>query len=131
MSRLACRVRVSTYPGVAVVHIQGDIDAVGCSALRSDLAEVLGEPNVLLDLTGVGVIDAEGVDALLGTILSIRDQHGRVALAGAVPAVEAAVRAAAVDRLVFLTETPLAGLGWLCPPDSGISRTADPAGRGL
>lgn len=107
------RLTAALYSGTAVVHIQGELDATTASTLRAELTEAGGEaPTVLLDLTGVGVIDSVGLGALLGAIRGIHERGGRVAAVGG-PAATTALRAAGVDRLVFLADSPVAGLEWL------------------
>lgn len=109
------RVTVARYSGTAVVHIQGELEAATAPALRAELAEAVGEPTVLLDLTGVEAIDSVGLGSLLGTIRRIHEHGGRVAVFGG-PVATRVLRAAGVDRLVFLADSPAAGLGWLQEP---------------
>jgi anti-anti-sigma factor len=111
------RVAVGRYSGTAVLHIQGDLDARTAPAWRAELADAAGEVTVLFDLTGVRVIDSVGLGALLGAIRTIHEHGGRVA-AVAGPAATALLRDAGVDRLVFLADSPVAGLGWLHQPES-------------
>ncbi|HZU72249.1 MAG TPA: STAS domain-containing protein [Acidimicrobiales bacterium] len=111
----AARVTVASYLGTAVLHIQGELDATTARTVCGGLTDAAGEATVLLDLTGVGVIDSVGLGALLSAIRGIHAQGGRVAAVGG-PAATTALRAAGIDRLVFLADTPLAGLGWLHHP---------------
>lgn len=108
----AARLTVARYSGTAVLHIQGELDADTTQALRAELTEAAEEATVLLDLTGVEAIDSIGLGGLLGAIRAIHEHGGRVA-AVAGPTAAGVLRAAGVDRLVFMAETPLAGLGWL------------------
>ena len=124
----ATRVTVARYSGTAVLHIQGELDAVTAPALRADLADAAGEATVLLDLTGVGLIDSAGLGALLGVIRGIHEHGGRVA-AVAGPATARALRSAGVDRLVFLADSPVTGLGWLhSPGDTELEMGVAPTG---
>ena len=124
----AARVTVGRYSGTAVLHIQGELDARTAPAWRAELADAAGEATVLFDLTGVRVIDSVGLGALLGAIRAIHEHGGRVAAVGG-PAATAVLRDAGVDRLVFLADSPVAGLGWLHQPGSylppGSARAAD------
>ena len=112
----AARVSAARYSGTAVFHIQGELDAVTAPAWRAELADAAGEATVLLDLAGVGLIDSVGLGTLLGIIRRIHEHGGRVAVVAA-PAAAIALRSAGADRLVFLTDSPVAGLGWLHSPD--------------
>ena len=76
-----------------------------------------------LDLTGVGAIDSVGLGALVGAVRRIHEHGGRVAAVGG-PAATRALRAAGVDRILFLADSAVAGLGWL-------NRTDRPAEMGI
>ena len=109
------RVTVDRCSGTAVYHLQGELDATTAAVLRADLAEAAEEATVLLDLTGVGAVDSVGLGTLLGAIRNIHEHGGRVAAVGR-PEATRALGAAGVDRIVFLAESPVAGLGWLEQP---------------
>ena len=121
------RVTVARYSGTAVVHVRGALDAANAPALRAELTAG-GAATVLIDLTGVGVIDPVGVGAVLGAIRVIHEHGGRVAAVGG-PTATRALRAAGVHRLAFLADSPVAGLGWLHEPgscqQSGSATTTD------
>jgi anti-anti-sigma factor len=98
---------VVSQPHPAVYHLQGDLNAAGAAALRRDLGSAVGRRAVLLDLTAVEFIDPIGLGIILGTIHSIHQQGGAVAIAGAKPqrGLPTALRAAGIQGLVPLTES--------------------------
>jgi anti-sigma B factor antagonist len=108
----AARVSMARYSDTVVFHIQGELDATTVPVLRAGLADAAEDATVLLDLTGVGVVDSVGLGALLGAIRHIHEHGGRVAAVGG-PAATMALRAAGADRIVFVADSPEAGLGWL------------------
>ena len=106
------RFSVTRYSGAAVFHVLGELDTATASELRAELAGAAGEAAVLLDLTGVRLIDSVGLGTLLGAIRAVHEQGGRVAAVGG-PEATMALRAAGVDRILFLADSPGAGLRWL------------------
>jgi len=98
-----------------VFHLRGDLTAASAAALRRDLGPAAGRRAVLLDLTEVEFIDPIGLGVILGTIHSIHQQGGAVAIAGARPqrGLPTALRAAGINGLVSLTESVDAAVAWL------------------
>ncbi|HUZ43361.1 MAG TPA: STAS domain-containing protein [Acidimicrobiales bacterium] len=106
------RLSAGDYMGTAVYHLQGDLDST-VGALQAELTSSANDGSVLLDLTGVDSVDSSGLTELLGVIRSIHDQGGRIAIASVRPGVTQDLRTAGFDRLVYLAESPLEGMGWL------------------
>ena len=114
-SASACRVTANYQPGAALFHVQGDLDSVTAAGLRQELGASVGQPAVLLDLTGVDFIDSIGLGALVSVIRRIHERDGRVAISGADArrGIAAALVGAGIDRLVFIAGTSPEGLDWL------------------
>ena len=123
----ACRVSAGTHAGTTVLHLQGDLVAATAGGLRRELAQAVGETAVLLDMTGVAFVDAVGLGVIMGVVRRIREQGGRVAIAGADPrrGVGRALETAGADRLVRTTDSPSRALEWLTSP---VSPEFDPPG---
>ena len=114
----ACRVSAGTYSGTAVFHLQGDLVAATAAELRRELAGAVGETAVLLDMTGVAFLDPVGLSVIMAVVLRVREQGGRIAIAGADPrrGVGRALRTAGADRLVRTADSPNTALEWLTSP---------------
>ncbi|MHB1854848.1 MAG: STAS domain-containing protein [Acidimicrobiales bacterium] len=106
------RISVGDYMGTAVFHLQGDLDST-VGVLQAEMTRTVKDGSILLDLTGVDRVGASGLRELLGVIRNIHAEGGRVAIASARPKVIQELRAAGFDRLVYLAESPLEGMGWL------------------
>ena len=115
-----CRVTTETCSGTAVFHLEGDVVAGTIVQIRPALAGAVGEPKVMLDLTGVNFIDSVGLGTLLSVISGVHKQGGLVAIADADPrrGVARGLRVAGVDRLVFLADSSAGALVWLSDPTS-------------
>lgn len=72
----------SPAPGVAVVALQGRLDAVATPDLRDrlDEADVRGCPQVVFDLTSVDFVDSAGLAVLVWQRRFCREQDGDVVL---------------------------------------------------
>jgi anti-anti-sigma factor len=60
-------IRVDSYAGTTTIRIRGDIDSAAGRDLRAAIADsILADPpdRLVIDLTAVTFIDADGVDAL-------------------------------------------------------------------
>lgn len=125
----AYRVTQSSLSGAAVFHIQGELDAATAAGLRRELGEAVGLPAVLVELTGVGLIDSIGLGVLVGIIRRVHEHGGAVAIAGASArrGIAAALLAAGIDRLVFVADAPAGALEWLLKTQDSAP-TVSPAG---
>lgn len=112
-----CRVTPGTSEGVAIFHVQGELVAGSAAVLRAELAEAMGAPRVLLELSGVTWLDTVGLGALIGAVRNIHEAGGQVAVAAARAQVDARLRSAGMDRLVVVAESAEAALRFLVDPD--------------
>lgn len=128
----ACRVNAGTYSGTAVFHLQGDLVAATAGELRRELAGAVGETAVLLDMTGVAFVDPVGLGVIMGVVRGVREQGGRVAIAGADTrrGVARALRTAEADCLVRTADSPDRALEWLTSPVPSELDPPAPSRRG-
>lgn len=108
----ACRVGRSACEGVAVLHVQGELEAGSTRFLPVGWAGD-GELNVLLELTGVTTVDNSGFDLLIGVVLGIHRAGGAVASAVRPGPVEERILDAALDRSAFDSPSVQACHEWL------------------
>lgn len=74
----------SRADGVATVRIEGELDAVTVSELRSPLETLVAEqhPRIVVDLSGLRLIDSSGVGALVSLYKKAKAYGGVVTLHG-------------------------------------------------
>ncbi len=96
-------VRIDRDGHALVVRVLGDLDIASAPALEDSLRHVLesGAPSIVLDLTGVTLIDPTGLRALLWAAGELTQRRGspsdRREVGRGPPNVEAAARRAAAD----------------------------------
>jgi anti-anti-sigma factor len=73
-------VEVATTSGTAICSPKGDLDATTLSTFRGAVGLCLGEPGLIVDLSGVHFIDGAGLTALVATVRRAREQLTRVAV---------------------------------------------------
>jgi anti-sigma B factor antagonist len=112
-----CRVTPGSCEGVTVLHVQGELVAGSAGVLRAELAEAVGAPRVLLELSGVTRLDTVGLGALIGAVRTIHEVGGRVALAAARTPVDRRLHSAGIDRLIVVAESAEAALRSLVDTD--------------
>ncbi|MBV1920856.1 MAG: STAS domain-containing protein [Pseudomonadales bacterium] len=77
----------STYSpnGDLVLSLSGEMDAHGCSQIKSILEEIVSSvqtPNVLLDLNDVEFIDSSGIGAIVYLFKRLKAQHQTLVIRG-------------------------------------------------
>lgn len=89
---------------VLVLTLSGEIDIATAPALRQDIAELVDHRvrRLLLDFSDVGFCDSTGLNVLLEFWRVLNDLNGTLALAGAPPNVERAVRITGLDLSIDL-----------------------------
>ncbi|WP_329090430.1 MULTISPECIES: STAS domain-containing protein [unclassified Streptosporangium] len=70
-----------------VVRATGDLDMAVAPRLRAEIDRALdsaldgaGNPNLVMDLTGVPFCDSVGLGVLVGTLTRLKEAHGRLML---------------------------------------------------
>ncbi|MCB1284785.1 MAG: STAS domain-containing protein [Microthrixaceae bacterium] len=78
----------------------GELDAYSVQAFRDHLAELAGEPSVVIDLSEVPFMDSAGLGALIGGIRKIREAEGEVVVVCDRAAVLRLLHTTRFDRMV-------------------------------
>jgi anti-sigma B factor antagonist len=96
-----------TERGYMVAVLSGGLDATRATALREQLLRMLrpAASRLVLDLSLVSHVDASCLAVLVGTERRARLLGGSLRLAAVKPAVDVAVRAAGLDRLLEIFPT--------------------------
>jgi anti-sigma B factor antagonist len=88
--------------GAVTLRFHGDLDASRAADVRAAFHGMpVGAP-ILVDLEGVGTIDAAGLGALIGGIRRVRDGGGVVVLLSAGPSVRQLLHTTGVDRIAVM-----------------------------
>jgi anti-anti-sigma factor len=117
-STSACLVTEVTHFGAATFHLQGELDATTAPQVQVALTGAVREPAVLLDLTGVSLIDAEGLNVLRNVIRHVHEQGGRVAISRPWRVASPVLQLVGTEGFVFLALSPAGAISWLNHPDN-------------
>jgi anti-anti-sigma factor len=98
-------VEVATRPGTAVCLPKGDLDATTLLTFEAAVDLCLGEPVLIVDLSGVQLIDGSGLVALVGVIRRAREQRTQVAVIVPPGRVQKVLGDAGFDQVVSVLET--------------------------
>ncbi len=71
--------------GMAILHLSGRLDLASAAKFRNQVAELLGDGNlvVILDLAEVSFVDSSGLGAIVSGLKAARQCGGDLRLAGA------------------------------------------------
>jgi anti-anti-sigma factor len=97
-------VEVATTSGTAICSPKGDLDATTLSTFRGAVGLCLGEPGLIVDLSGVHFIDGAGLTALVATVRRAREQLTRVAVVAPPGSVRKVLGGAGLDQNVSVSE---------------------------
>jgi anti-anti-sigma factor len=98
-------VELTTRNGTAICLPKGDLDAMTVSTFRGAVGLCLGEPGLIIDLSGVHFIDGAGLTALVGAVSRAREQRTRVAVIVPAGSVQKVLEDAGLDMIVNVSET--------------------------
>lgn len=90
---------------ILVVRPEGELDLTAAETFRKKVDEAMaasGALHLLIALEKVEFIDSSGLGAILGRYKQVTDRKGRVALAGASPAVKRVLELAGLPRIMKL-----------------------------
>ena len=90
---------VLVRPDVPVLRLVGDLVGAGGAGVRSALATMAGEPDLIVDLTDVGGVDDDSLDAVANAIRGVRSGGGQVVIVAPRAAVTDALAAAGLEDL--------------------------------
>ncbi len=93
--------------GVALLTLQGDVDAGTVEVLRGAIDELLakGEHRFVVDLTGVPFMDSSGLATLVQLFKRVRIGEGDVRLAGLQPEVQHIFKLVRLTRVFDVYDT--------------------------
>jgi anti-anti-sigma factor len=98
-------VEVATRNATAICLPKGDMDATTLSTFRGAVGLCLGEPGLVVDLSGVGFVDGAGLGALVGLVWRAREQRARVAVVVPRASLRKVLGEAGLDLIVSLSES--------------------------
>jgi anti-anti-sigma factor len=75
------RVTVEQVHGVTVARVDGELDKLAASAVRSRLDGLVDGGGLVIDLGGVSFLDSAGLHTLFGLGRTVAARGGRLALA--------------------------------------------------
>jgi anti-anti-sigma factor len=114
---------LATRPGrgCLVVQVGGVLDLATTPDVRSSVQQAVndGARTVVLDLTGVRLIDSTAVGMIVGLHKQLQQRGGRVCVAAAQPAVLRVLQLTSVDRLVGIYDSVAAAEDDLPAADAG------------
>jgi anti-sigma B factor antagonist len=98
-------VEIATTNATAICLPKGDLDATTLSTFRGAVGPCLNEPDLIVDLSGVGFIDGAGLGGLVGLVRRAREQRARVAVVVPRGSLRKVLGEAGLDLIVSLSET--------------------------
>lgn len=98
------KMHVETQPsGIAVIHLDGDLDAKGTGEIALQFAAVTDEQDkVLLDMAGVGFMASIGIRALLSASKVMNRRGGRLVVFRPTPPVEKVLKTCGADGILSI-----------------------------
>ncbi len=105
------RYRLTDEGGAIVIAFEGDIDLECSAEVRSLLLDCVSrEPVVVVDMSGVDVIDSSGVATFLEANQNARKKEGTFVLAAVGETVLRVLKLARLDGLLTLADSVAEGL---------------------
>jgi anti-sigma B factor antagonist len=103
--------RATTVVDGQLVALTGRLDVLGAATAREALhgAVAVGAGELVVDLSGVELLDATGLGVLIGTHRRARLAGRRLVLRDAVPRVARLFMLTRVDRIIAVEQTAAAG----------------------
>jgi len=92
-------------PVAPVLRLVGDLVGSGGAGIRSALATMAGEPDLILDLADMGFVDAASLGAVASGIRAVQRGGGRVVIVSPRPSVTRALTAAGLAGIAPVTES--------------------------
>ncbi len=97
-------VQISAADHAVEVRVTGEVDIATVGALRSALWAAPARSVLRVDLSGVRVLSAAGVRALVAAHLRIRARGGELVLVGPDPTVHRVLRATGLHRVIPIVD---------------------------
>jgi anti-sigma B factor antagonist len=104
--------------GISILKVNGSLDATNAGALKSEVIaiEEAGVRQVVVDLSGLRIIDSSGVGVLLSLNRRVREAGGRVCFAGITEQPLEVFKVLRLDRAFEMCATVEEGLAKLRVP---------------
>lgn len=113
MELLPLQVTVDALPGVAVVHVVGDVSALNIDPFRQGIATAIAKksPKLVIDLTNTAFLSSPGLAVLVQTLQLAQRGNMEMVLAGANERVRGIFEIARLTDVFKLVPTLDAALG--------------------
>lgn len=82
MMEMDLRINVKKVDGIAVIELDGEVDAFTCARFRDTLVTVIdeGSPNLIVNMSDVEYIDSSGLGTLVGGLKRASEHQGKIGL---------------------------------------------------
>ena len=100
--------------GTAAYHVFGDLDAGAVEEFRAVTAGAAGQPRVIIDLSGAGLVDAAGLGAITHLVRRIVDAGRAVAIVTTSTTLAALLDSEGVSAMAPIVASSAAA--FRCPP---------------
>jgi anti-anti-sigma factor len=111
--RSTCQITSEPHLGAAVYFVRGQLDSTTAGAALGALAGAIGQPAVLIDLSGVTFMDGDGVAVIREVIHATHDQGGRVAIARPWRVATPVLTLVGMAGFVYLAQSAAGAVSWL------------------
>lgn len=93
----------SDVDGVTLLRLRGSLSQPGVQEIQAAFSEAaLASPRLVVDLTGVDVINTPGIGMILAAARAKKDAGGKMAVAGANAMVLRSLRMCRLDRVLTI-----------------------------
>ena len=75
---------ITTGNNNIILKLSGEMDALGCSQIRSDLEEIAKQqhPHIILDINNINFIDSSGIGAIVFLFKRLKEQGRTLEIIG-------------------------------------------------
>jgi anti-sigma B factor antagonist len=105
-------VQIADRDGWVVLAVVGEVDLATAPQVRQAVIRLLSDPTrrgiaprLVIDLSGVDLIDSIGLGVLIGALRRVRAADGQLVLVVSEPRVRSVFRATDLDRVFTITES--------------------------
>jgi anti-anti-sigma factor len=98
-------VEIGSGNGAVVCVPRGNLDVTTVTTFRGAVASCVGEPGLIIDLSGVQFIDGAGLTAVVGAVRRAQDHGSRVGVVVPAGTVRKVLDEASLELLVRMSET--------------------------
>jgi anti-anti-sigma factor len=98
------RVHVTHVDGIAVVAVEGEIDAATTLALQASLYELSLERRIIIDMSGVRFMDSTGLSVILAQRIRMTERDGSIHIRNPSPAVQRLLEVSGLTEVLHESE---------------------------